>query len=365
MFGALSLASDATHPMSKTAGEKAPPKRLLVVLELGRHMPSGVVRALIYRDRFKNAGFSARYVDHYKGLGLTLRGFNRLYRYFSEWWITRLARRADVVYMSKINSLPFIQRLRKATRARLVLDFGDALWVHDKSRERKFDQVLRLVDAVTTDGPQTAEYVRPVNPNCVVIPDCPQVERFDEMRSQVAKRRDGTIVIGWVGSFSTTYNLYVVWEALEKLFVRYDNLHLRLVGTNKSLLPPFEKIKFSVLPAYDQESMIREVLQMDIGLFPLQDVEASRVRGVLKAAVYMSGEAAVVCSPVGQCTDLIKDGENGMLAYSTEEWVSKLETLIRDEPLRRRIARAGLEKVRADFTIDKSFSLLRSVLSQT
>jgi glycosyltransferase involved in cell wall biosynthesis len=111
--------------------------------------------------------------------------------------------------------------------------------------------------------------------------------------------------------------------------------------------------------------MIEEVLGMDIGLFPLQDVEASIVRGVLKATVYMAGEAVVVCSRVGQSLDMIQDGVNGMLASSSEEWEKKIELLITNPILRERITKAGLETVREGFRVEKSFLKLCSILDPT
>ncbi len=41
-------------------------------------------------------------------------------------------------------------------------------------------------------------------------------------------------------------------------------------------------MRVTTLPFYSQEEMIREILRMDIGLFPLFDVEDSRARGILK-----------------------------------------------------------------------------------
>jgi glycosyltransferase involved in cell wall biosynthesis len=217
---------------------------------------------------------------------------------------------------------------------------------------------------VTTDNEITAAYVRRINAQCTVIPDCPQVDVFDCRR--MPKAADPSVVtLGWIGSPGTLYNLYLIWEPLETLFARHDNIRLRLVGTGADLLkrlPPFERIKYSCRARYTQSEMIEEVLKMDIGLFPLQNVEASRVRGVLKAAVYMAGEAAVVCSPIGQCVDLIQDGVNGFLAGTSEEWVQKLERLITDSNLRRNVARNGLEQARRDFSTEQSFKKLLAVL---
>ena len=53
-------------------------------------------------------------------------------------------------------------------------------------------------------------------------------------------------------------------------------------GHDPARLPPFEAVRVTTLPFYSQEEMIREILRMDIGLFPLFDVEDSRARGILK-----------------------------------------------------------------------------------
>ena len=357
--------------------------RVLMVLEAGDLYPSGTIRGLIYRDYFERDGHFVSFVSRLNvpflrlmntpprwlrflqrfSIGLRLIEYvGRKLTQNSENAALSMAKDFGVVYMSKVTSYGFVDRMRRATAARIVLDFGDAIWL-PRYRIERFDQLIRTVDAVTTDNSATAEYVKQFNPNCVVIPDCPQVEVFDRARGHMAKRGDGErIVIGWVGTRSTAYNLYVAWEALERLFARHANLELRLVGAAPSDLPPFERIRYTCTPSYDQAQMVEEVLRMDIGLFPLQDVEACRVRGVLKATVYMSGEAVAVCSPVGQCRDLIRDGINGMLAATPDEWEAKIERLIADPSLRRRITAEALGTVRSEFTVEESYRRLRSVL---
>jgi glycosyltransferase involved in cell wall biosynthesis len=118
----------------------------------------------------------------------------------------------------------------------------------------------------------------------------------------------------------------------------------------------------SCLAEYTADEMIDEVLGMHVGLFPLQDVDICRSRGINKATIYMSGEAVVVASDVGQCRDFIQDGVNGFTAGSTSEWVEKLDRLLRDEPLRKRVAARGLETVRSQFSIDHCFATLRGLL---
>lgn len=356
--------------------------RVLVILEAGSAYPSGVIRGLVYQESFRAAGIEAVYRSRQcPSLAAWLASpspwvaplLSRLvvallYRlstflaWLKEPFLIATAKGFDVVYLSKVTSHRLIRGLKEKTRARVVMDIGDALWL-PAARTPHLDEVLRMADAVTTDNEGTASYIVKQNPRCTVIPDCPQVDQYDARRGAVP-RATGKVVIGWVGSPSTLYNLFVVWEALERLFAKHDHLHLRLVGTGREVrfLPPFERVRFSCVPRYDQAQLIDEVLAMDIGLFPLQAVQASEVRGVLKAAVYMSGEVPVIASPVGQVADVIREGENGLLARTSAEWEQHLESLIRDAGLRERLGKAGLQTVRKQFTVPQSFQKLSSVL---
>jgi len=322
-------------------------RRILIVLAAGDAYPSGFIRGLIYQDSFRRSGLDVRYVSRLypplirfldtpprflwrvmaAGLAGVISRLAQALGFLTESVIIRMARHYDVVYMSKVTSARLVSKLRKHTRTRLVLDFGDALWLPGRGGAG-FNAILRQVDAVTTDNELTAAYVRRFNPRCTVIPDCPQVEWFDRRRAE--RRPKDVITIGWIGTPNTVHNLFAVWEALEHVCTRHANVHVRLVGVGRDRLglPPFERVPHSIRSRYSRDQMIEEVLGMDIGLFPLQDVEASRVRGVLKATVYMAGEAVAVCSPVGQSLDLIQDGVNGFLAGSTAEWEEKLELLI-------------------------------------
>jgi glycosyltransferase involved in cell wall biosynthesis len=357
--------------------------RVLIILESGDVNPGCVVRGLLFRELFTAREITATYVTRLcpwmvrlvvypppalaplmrVGIGKILSGIRWALAYIKESWLVIKAKRYDAVYTVHVRSLRLLKNLRQRTKARLVVDMVDALWL-PRYQTANLHQMLQLADLVTTDNEFTASYVRSINPKCMVIPDCPQVEAFDAARPSAPRRQGDSLVLGWVGSHGTVYNLYVVWEALERLFARHPHLHLRLVGvgTTGNGLPPFEQVRFSCRPTYSQKEMIQEVLGMDIGLFPLQDVEASRVRGILKATVYMAGEAAVVASPVGQCASLIQDGTNGFLASTLKEWEDRLEQLISNPDLRRRMVQTGLEMVRSNFTLESSFAKLWATL---
>lgn len=104
---------------------------------------------------------------------------------------------------------------------------------------------------------------------------------------------------------------------------------------------------------------------MDVGLFPLFDVEDSRARGTLKAMIYMSGEAVAACQDLGGNRELITDGINGVLASSPTDWEKKLDWLIRNPQDRFRIAQAGLRTIREQFSQERCFEKLIRAFRQT
>lgn len=288
-------------------------------------------------------------------------------RTFNDYRVVRLARRHDVVHLIKVNSVPLVRKLRKKTRARIVFDLADALWLAMHADAfGDVTEILRTVDAVTCDNGVGLARARQFNASVHLWPPASQIEMFDAKRDRRSWDPD-RVVLGWVGSAGTASNLYLVLETLEDLFKQHPNLHLRLIGvpSDHELLRRFEHVSYSCVASYDQEQMIDEVLRMDIGLFPMFDLEESTTHGITKALVYMAGGAAVVCSPVGECSDLIIDGHNGLIADGRAQWTTQLDRLIRDRNLRHRLSTAGIATVRESYTLERCFQSMRPALGET
>jgi glycosyltransferase involved in cell wall biosynthesis len=341
-------------------------------------MASGFVRALIYRDKLRERGVRARFVARsspsivrfqhgsaFSGLRPVIRlaaAVGRVASIVREDAILRMAHEYDVIWLTKVTSPSFISRLRKATSARIVLDLVDAIWLGARDSDR-LSTAIQSADWVTTDNDFTAGFLGRYHAHCTVIPDPPQVECFDRRRGQVAKRQ-GRTTIGWIGSPQTLYNLYEAWSALELLFREFPGVELRLIGAgrDKRLIPPFENVRYTTIQSYTQPQMVDEALALDIGIFPLQATDASRARGVLKATVYMAGQAAVVASPVGTVGEVVRPGETGLLAHTGDDWLDALRTLVTDRVLREGLAARGLELVRREFSLERCFDKLHGVL---
>lgn len=274
---------------------------------------------------------------------------------------------ADVVYVIKVPRIEMFRRLAKLDKPKLLFHVSDAFWLPFLQRHgwADADEMLRLSDGVTTTNELTAAHIRPANPNVFIVPDCPQVEDFDRLRASAARKNGGEVTIGWIGTPLTATALFKIWEPLERLAAERANWSLRLVGTGSPELinvPRFERVRWSALPWYDQEAMIREVLAMDVGVFPLFEGDDALSRGSLKTLIYMSGGAASVSEAYGDNLELVQDGVNGLLARSGEEWLEKLRLLIDDPALRVSLAGRGLQTVRERYSRAAIFAALRTAI---
>ena len=362
-------------------------KNVLIVLETGGRSPQDKVRGKLLENLFRKYGIKIKFVGRRLGTPKFLSNSSSFYLnefqnslvFLIPWKILDtfllklkerrillLAKKSDVVQLIKVNSLNLIVNLKKDTNCRVVYDLADGLWL--KSHQHIYpdiNKILKSVDAITCDNQITYNYAKNFNNSVFLYPSPSQVEMFDNLRSKKEKFPDRKkIIIGWIGSPSTVFHLYSIWEPMEHLFEKYKNIHFRIVGVGnrRSFLPPFENVEYSVCPYYSTEKMIQEVLNMDIGIFPLFDINDAKIRGVLKIEIYMSGEAAVISSPYGTIPSIIKDGVNGFLAKDHDEWYSKLEKLIVDDKLRKRLSLSGLVTVRENFSLEKCFEFLLKAL---
>ena len=319
------------------------------------------IRGLIYEDLLTKNGWTVRYVDRRPESDIEKDEAIKK----REKEIVNMARGFDLVYLLKAPSLPLIKQIKKKTRAKTIFDLTDALWKpHFRSVGwSDLEGILEQVDAVFSENEYICAYGRKFNRNVFSIPACTQVELFDEARKKCKPRNDGRIRIGWIGSPSTMSAIRNLQEPLERLFACHPNLELRVVGCGQEGIPAFRNVRCTAIPSYNEEDMIREVLSMDVGIFPPPfDEEDYTIRGALKAMIYMSGGLPVVCFRAGDCEKIIQDGINGMLASNDEEWESKLHFLVNSKEVRQRMGESALDTIRQEHSIERVFAKLQEAL---
>ncbi len=349
-----------TSPARAFSVESKP--RVLFVIDSVLGHVTVHLRGLMFQEMFRRHGWDVDFVN------LRTSGRRKLNSWTvrrAENKIVRAAKKYDVVYLLKIASKRLVQRLRSESDVRVAFDLTDALWqpIHRAHGWNDLEDILRLSDAITSENDFICAYGRKFNDTVLSIPVCTQIERFDRLCEQVPPRSDDRVIFGWVGSPGTVAALESIRQPLDRLFARHDHLHLRILGCGRAAIPTFEHVRYSTRPTYDEEEMIREILGMHIGLFPAPaDIEDYRIRGALKAMLYMSGGAVPVCFNAGDSRNVIEDGVNGMLVDDTDQWFTKLDALATDASRLKMMRRRAQESIRQGHSMEHVFGRLEAVL---
>ncbi|MDD3646396.1 MAG: glycosyltransferase family 4 protein [Candidatus Gracilibacteria bacterium] len=132
-------------------------------------------------------------------------------------------------------------------------------------------------------------------------------------------------------------NIKIVFEAFSKLSKKYD-FNLIIGGEGKQL--DVFKTKYSnnknimFLGSLDDKKIIKNLRDADIFLFPSLVDSFGMV--VLEA---MLAGLPIVGFDFGGVSELVKNGKNGFLVKSDKDFISKLETLLKDEDLRKEFSK--------------------------
>ncbi|MCU0702475.1 MAG: glycosyltransferase family 4 protein [Fimbriiglobus sp.] len=263
------------------------------------------------------------------------------------------ARQFDVVVVQrKLLAFPEIVILRRFAR-KLLFDFDDAVWLRDSysakgfhsgKRQRRFRAIVKNCDAVTVGNRFLAEHAQPLNRNVVVIPTCVEPTAYSLARHE---RTSGTARMVWVGSGSTLQGLERNREMLDAIGRAVPGVRLAVVCDR---FPTFDSLPVDPV-RWNATTEAAEIADSDIGIGWVPDDPWSRGKCGLKLLQYMAAGLAVVANPVGVQAGMITHGETGLLATTTNEWVNAVRSLTNNPTLRKRLGRAGRERVEREYSV--------------
>ena len=170
------------------------------------------------------------------------------------------------------------------------------------------------------------------------------------------------IVIGWLGTGAGLEYFSLVKEALQKISARY-RIRLRWVTLLTGAAYVLDGVKVETVN-WELKNESKDMNQFDIAINPLFDTPWERGKCSLKLLQYMAAGLPTVSSRAGMNCEVVKEGVDGFLAGSTEEWIEKLSRLIEDPGLRKRMGQAAREKVVRDFSLKKTAVSLAQILKE-
>lgn len=235
----------------------------------------------------------------------------------------------------------------------VVYDFDDAIFLGDTSdansiiaklkMPQKIQRIIAGATITTVGNAYLASYAKTFSDSVRVLPTTIDVDKY---RPPEEPSPGSLVRIGWSGSKTTSAHLDTIRPVLIRALSELP-IELRLIGDPDFRLPDSERV---MVKAWDPRTEIQDISAFDIGLMPLPDDEWSRGKCGLKALQYMALGVPPIVAPVGVNTDIVSNGKNGLVAQSEDEWLTAIEQLVADEPLRRELGAAARETVEQHYS---------------
>jgi glycosyltransferase involved in cell wall biosynthesis len=254
-----------------------------------------------------------------------------------------------------------------------ILDYDDAVFhqydLHPRELIRKFygsrlDQLMADAALVIGGNEYLAQRARAAGAQKVeILATVVDLERYSVncniscFSNEVQLDLTKSPRIVWIGSPATIHYLELMLEPLQTLAKRVHFI-LRIIGGRSSKFPGIniESLEWS------EDTEAESLKGCAIGVMPLLDSSWERGKCGYKLIQYMASAIPVVASPVGVNVEIVEDGVSGFFADGVDEWVSKLELLLKDASLRSAMGQAGRKRVEEKYCVQQVAPRLASLL---
>ena len=260
-----------------------------------------------------------------------------------------------------------LRRIRKRAK-RVVFDLSDPIHVSSREgilggfenrllRQPRFALALELADTVVIENDRIGDAILPRVNRLEVMRGPVDIHRFSPEKRRAPAGEN--VRVGWTGSPATFEFLKPLLPTLERVGIANPNLEFALIGA-----PPDATI--GKLPArmikWDIETEPFEVAAMDIGISFVPETPWTRLRGGGKLVIYMAAGVPIITSPCSIGDQIVRDGQTGIIARTTDQWENSLRALAADSATRETMSRAARETAVNCYSYEAYLPLMLDIL---
>lgn len=243
----------------------------------------------------------------------------------------------------------------------IVFDFDDAIWTSQKNSRSRITQwrakwklyyTLKKSSLVVAGNNFLASYASKYASRVVVVPTVINVD-FYPLKIHEHKT---TLTLGWIGYSGNFIYLKKLQDVLTNLSQKINFKLLVIADVDFQMqCVNVENRRWSL------ETEIQDILDMDIGLMPLENSEWALGKCAFKAIQYMASGIPAVASDVGSNSELITSGENGFLTNTNEDWIRSITILSEDFHVRQKMGLAARNVISEKYALDKTSEELLNI----
>ncbi|MDP2956152.1 MAG: glycosyltransferase family 4 protein [Longimicrobiales bacterium] len=283
--------------------------------------------------------------------------------------LLRTASHQDVVWVQKVLPPAYFFHRWKASGARVVYDFDDALFARAvtgesettwRKRKARFDLALASADVVVAGSPPLGDYARGRGAQVEVM--YPSLERSRFPDRTRAPRPAGGEVVGWVGNDQSQIYLRALEPVLVDVLRDRPGVRLAVCSSVRPALCPELLERLDFIP-WSEDAELTAASGFDLAVSPLGHEAWSRARGGrVSVLLSMAAGAPLVASPGGGLTELAGEDGGVLFADNPETWRRNLVRLLDDAGERERLGRQARAVVDRGIWADVQYPRLKEVL---
>jgi glycosyltransferase involved in cell wall biosynthesis len=324
----------------------------ILFLVQGLDVAASRYRVLQYMPYLKEHGVEASVQRFPKGFFAKLRVFKSVNQY-------------DILFIQRKRfPVLWLKLIRKNAR-KIVYDFDDSVMYRNskyvsnesKTRVKMFKNMVNASDHVIAGNEFLQRKTTPYMQDVTIIPSPIDIYFYPQKKYS---EKNNNITLGWIGAHGSIHYLEKMKPIFETLGKKNDNLRLKIVCDT------FFDCDNMVVEKkqWTAKDEVADIQSFDIGLMPLMDDPWSHGKCGLKILQCLATGVPVVCSPAGINREIVEDGVHGFWANTEEEWIEKLEILINDHGLRRKMGIAGRERVIERYSLKANAPMMMKIFEQ-
>lgn len=181
-------------------------------------------------------------------------------------------------------------------------------------------------------------------------------------------------LFSWIGTVYTEQmkqNLEFIIDCFRALNYKYPGTCFEILGQGKYFDELHDEYKFLdkgriFFKEWIHPDKVPQYLsRVDVGLIPLiQETKFNQAKSPTKLFEYMAMGKPVVAGFFGEAKEIIRDGETGFLARNKEEFIKKMEILIANHAVRKKIGLEARKEVLNNYSLDVLGKRLYTILAE-
>jgi glycosyltransferase involved in cell wall biosynthesis len=323
----------------------------ILFLVQGLDVAASRYRVLQYLPYLKEHGVQTTVLPFQKGFLKKLKLFKSAGKY-------------DILFIQRKRfPVLWLKYIRKNAR-RIVYDFDDSVMYRNSkaanpesnTRVKMFKNIVTASDYVIAGNEYLKENTTPYTNDVTTIPSPINMSLYPQKKYP----EWSNVTLGWIGATGSIHYLEKMKPVFEALGKKYEDSKLKIICDTF-----FDCDNIAVeKKLWSAQEEVADIQSLDIGLMPLMDDPWSHGKCGLKILQCLATGVPVVCSPAGINREIVEDGVHGFWANTQEEWIEKLEILINDPDLRRKMGMAGRKRVIEQYSLKANAPRMLKIFQQ-